>query len=142
MDGFWAFRIWKHSGWSSGISFQHFRRKFCTPFFQDYTSHRSLCSRPLKMSRSRIVWGPFSTMSWYDDARPWTLENVVRPWHHDIWNCRIPCEECGFYKCGLAKNIVYRGVAAHLRGMRPNLTAKEDTLMLRRNSNILLKLSL
>ena len=31
-------------------------------------------------------------------------------------------------------------VAAHLRGMRPTLTAKKDPLMLRRNSNILLLL--
>ena len=31
-------------------------------------------------------------------------------------------------------------VAAHLRGMRPTLTAKKDPLMLRRNSNILLRL--
>ena len=33
--------------------------------------------------------------------------------------------------------IWYIRVAAHLRGMRPNLTSKKDTLMLRRNSNIL-----
>ena len=29
-------------------------------------------------------------------------------------------------------------VAAHLRGIRPTLTTKKDTLMLRRNSNIIL----
>ena len=34
-------------------------------------------------------------------------------------------------------NSLDLSVPAHLRGMRPNLTSQKDTLMLRRNSNIL-----
>ena len=71
---------------------------------------------------------------------PWKTSYV-----HDITTFEIVefrVRSADFISVDSQKNIVYRGVAAHLRGKRPTLTAKEDTLMLRRNSNNLLKLSL
>ena len=65
-------------------------------------------------------------------------DGLIRKQLTDMMKCRISGAAVVEQKNELS--TTYSTVAAHLRGMRPTLTARKDPLMLRRNSNILLLL--
>ena len=75
--------------------------------------------------------------------------SVIILFEFTVQRCALECSRTltcrsfnfhGRQTCELNMNDIFSigVVAAHLRGMRPTLTVKKDTLMLRRNSNTIL----
>ena len=91
----------------------------------------------LRYSQNTIMFYKYYTGSLRTEVIFFTALQIIHLWESDVTFCGYLC---GNRLQSFADKFMFKSpcVAAHMRGMRPTPTAKKDTLMLKRNSNILL----